>query len=55
MQPEKGATDCYGDDKGRYYDTQGVLAMPGCVPVTRWDKGKGGIRLMENESLFVSH
>jgi hypothetical protein len=55
VAPVAGEADWYMDEEGRYFDTQGVLAMPGCVPEGKWVRSKGGVRFVEKASLVVSH
>jgi len=54
VAPLAGVADWHVDDAGRYHDAQGVLAMPGYVPVGRWVRGKGGVGFVEEETLVVS-
>ena len=54
MAPLAGDADWYVDAEGRYYDAQHNRLMPGCVPVGRWVRSKGGVRFVEKEVLVVS-
>ena len=53
VAPLAGVADWYVDEDGRYYDAQGVLAMPGIVPVAKWVRSQGGVRFVEEESLVA--